>query len=284
LKENKMSILKKGLYIVSTPIGNLDDISFRAIKILKEADLIICENPKHSLKLLNKFDIKKKLLSLHDYNEEKIIKKIEKYNKTAIIALISDAGSPLISDPGFKLVKSFIDNDIYITIVPGASSVISSLQLSGFATNNFVFFGFVPKKNKEIQKLIDNINKTNLTTVLFISGNRIVNFLQLVLQVQTNIEIAICKELTKINEAVIRGGIKSVVKEFVEKKINLKGEFTLVLSSSEEKARIIDDTVKNLTLQLLKKYSLTEVVKIVHKLSNISKKEIYQMALKLTND
>ena len=279
-----MSILKKGLYIVSTPIGNLDDISFRAIKILKEADLIICENPKHSLKLLNKFDIKKKLLSLHDYNEEKIIKKIEKYNKTAIIALISDAGSPLISDPGFKLVKSFIDNDIYITIVPGASSVISSLQLSGFATNNFVFFGFVPKKNKEIQKLIDNINKTNLTTVLFISGNRIVNFLQLVLQVQTNIEIAICKELTKINEAVIRGGIKSVVKEFVEKKINLKGEFTLVLSSSEEKARIIDDTVKNLTLQLLKKYSLTEVVKIVHKLSNISKKEIYQMALKLTND
>ena len=146
VSSNKMNNFKNGLYIISTPIGNLDDISFRSKEILKKADIIICENPKHSLKLLNKLDIKKKLLPLHDYNEEVIIKKIEKNQKDSVIALISDAGSPLISDPGYKLVKNFIKNNIFITTVPGPSSIIPSLQLSGLDLNSFVFFGFVPKK------------------------------------------------------------------------------------------------------------------------------------------
>ena len=138
--------LKKGLYLISTPIGNLEDISLRAINILQEVDFIICENPKHSLKLLNKLGIKKKLFSLHDYNEENLIKKIQKYHESSIIALISDAGSPLISEPGYNLIKNFINKNIFITSVPGPSSVISSIQLAGLPLDKFVFFWFCSKK------------------------------------------------------------------------------------------------------------------------------------------
>ena len=147
------SLLKKCLYIVATPIGNLDDISERAIRILKEVDFIICENPKHSLKLLNNKGIKKKLIPLHDYNEKKIINKIAKNKNNSKIAFISDAGSPLISDPGYRLIKYFIENNYFITAIPGASSVINALQLSGLPIHNFAFFWLCSKtknKNKTI--------------------------------------------------------------------------------------------------------------------------------------
>ena len=163
-----MNNLKNGLYIVSTPIGNLEDISFRTKKVLQKANIIICENPIHSLKLLNKLGIKKKLLFLHDYNEEALIKKIKKHQKDSLIALISDAGSPLISDPGFKLVKNFINEDIFVTSIPGPSSVISSLQLSGLDTNSFVFFGFVPKNNNSAKKIAKKIPELNFTSIFFI--------------------------------------------------------------------------------------------------------------------
>ena len=141
--------MRNGLYIVSTPIGNLDDISLRAKKVLNSVNFIICENPKHSLKLLNKLDIKKKLFSLHDYNENLLIKRIEKYQYNSAIALISDAGSPLISDPGYNLIQDYIKKNLYVTTIPGPSSILSSLQLSGLPINNFEFFGFV-SKNKAV--------------------------------------------------------------------------------------------------------------------------------------
>ena len=140
--------MKNGLYIVSTPIGNLGDISSRAIKTLGESDIIICENPKHSLKLLSKLDIKKKLISLHDYNEENVVEKIKDHLVNKKLSLISDAGSPLISDPGYKLVRHCVLNNIYITIVPGASSITSALQLSSIPINEYKFLGFSPKTKK----------------------------------------------------------------------------------------------------------------------------------------
>ena len=280
-----MDNLEKGLYIISTPIGNLNDISLRAKNILQNVDFIICENPKHSLKLLNKLGIKKKLLSLHDYNEYTLIKKIEKYQNNSPIALISDAGSPLISDPGFKLVKDFIKKNIFITSVPGPSSVISSLQLSGLAINNFIFFGFVPKNKTSANLMAQRITKLNLTSVFFISGNRLKKFLESISQNSKNIEIAVCKELTKINEMVFRDNVKNIIDKIINNKINLKGEFTLIVGSKENKQnRSISDIVKSQTSKLLKKYTLTETVEIVHKLSNISKKEIYKMTLNLKND
>ena len=280
-----MSNLKKGLYIVGTPIGNLEDISLRAIKILKDVDFIICENPKHSIKLLNKFGIKKKLFSLHDHNEEIIISKLERYKHNKSIALISDAGSPLISDPGYKLVKNFINNNIFMTSVPGASSIISSLQLSGLAINNFIYFGFVPKNNSISLSLIKKFVELKETGVFFISGNRLKKFLEDMVKISKNIEVSICKELTKINETIARGRILEINEKINDNKLNLRGEFTVVAGfiNKKNQSKIIEEDIKKQIFRLLKKYSLTEAVQIVHKLTNISKKNIYEEALKIKN-
>ena len=282
---NKMNNLKSGLYIISTPIGNLEDISLRATKVLQKVDAIICENPKHSLKLLNKLDIKKKLFSLHDYNEEALIKKLEKHRKDSLFALISDAGSPLISDPGYKLVKYFINKNIFVTSIPGPSSIISSLQLSGLNVNSFVFYGFVPKNNNSAKTMAKKIVKLNLTSVFFVSGRRLKKFLEHIHINSKNIEVAICKELTKINESVFRGDVKKIIDKITNKEVNLRGEFTLIIGNRKRASKItIEDKIRKQALKILKKYTLTETVEIVHKLSNISKKDIYKMAIELKND
>ena len=277
-----MQTLAKGLYIVSTPIGNLDDISLRAKKILNSVNFIICENPKHSLKLLNKLDIKKKLFSLHDYNENLIIKRIEKYQYNSAIALISDAGSPLISDPGYNLIQDYIKKNLYVTTIPGPSSILSSLQLSGLPINNFEFFGFVSKSISNMNSQAKKLQNVIATSVFFISGNRLVSFLKILLDAKINRKVAVCKELTKKNERVFRGYIKKIIDEINIDKSNLKGEFTLLIQGKERKTKItIQTTTEAQIKKLLKKFSLTEVVEIVHRLTDISKKEIYKKALQL---
>ena len=277
-----METLKNGLYIVSTPIGNLDDISFRVKMVLNSVNFIICENPKHSLKLLNKLDIKKKLFSLHDYNESQLIKRIEKYQYNSAIALISDAGSPLISDPGYNLMQDYIKKKLYVTTIPGPSSIISSLQLSGLPINNFEFFGFVSKNISKMNSQAKKLQNVITTSVFFISGNRLINFLKILLDAKINRKIAVCKELTKKNEWVFRGYIKKIIDEINIDKSNLKGEFTLLIQGKERKTKItIQTTTEAQIKKLLKKFSLTEVVEIVHRLTDISKKEIYKKALQL---
>lgn len=277
-----METLAKGLYIVSTPIGNLDDISLRAKKILNSVNFIICENPKHSLKLLNKLDIKKKLFSLHDYNENLMIKRIEKYQYNSAIALISDAGSPLISDPGYNLIQDYIKKNLYVTTIPGPSSILSSLQLSGLPINNFEFFGFVSKNISNMNSQAKKLQNVIATSVFFISGNRLVSFLKILLDAKINRKVAVCKELTKKNERVFRGYIKKIIDEINIDKSNLKGEFTLLIQGKEKKTKItIQTTTETQIKKLLKKFSLTEVVEIVHRLTDISKKEIYKKALQL---
>ena len=277
-----METLKNGLYIVSTPIGNLDDISFRVKMVLNSVNFIICENPKHSLKLLNKLDIKKKLFSLHDYNESQLIKRIEKYQYNSAIALISDAGSPLISDPGYNLIQDYIKKKLYVTTIPGPSSIISSLQLSGLPINNFEFFGFVSKNKSSMNSQAKKLQNVITTSVFFISGNRLINFLKILLDAKINRKIAVCKELTKKNEWVFRGYIKKIIDEINIDKSNLKGEFTLLIQGKERKTKIIIQTTTEAQIKkLLKKFSLTEVVEIVHRLTSISKKEIYKKGLQL---
>ena len=277
-----METLAKGLYIVSTPIGNLDDIGLRAKKILNSVNFIICENPKHSLKLLNKLDIKKKLFSLHDYNENLMIKRIEKYQYNSAIALISDAGSPLISDPGYNLIQDYIKKNLYVTTIPGPSSILSSLQLSGLPINNFEFFGFVSKSISNMNSQAKKLQNVIATSVFFISGNRLVSFLKILLDAKINRKVAVCKELTKKNERVFRGYIKKIIDEINIDKSNLKGEFTLLIQGKERKTKItIQTTTEAQIKKLLKKFSLTEVVEIVHRLTDISKKEIYKKALQL---
>ena len=277
-----METLAKGLYIVSTPIGNLDDISLRAKKILNSVNFIICENPKHSLKLLNKLDIKKKLFSLHDYNENLMIKRIEKYQYNSAIALISDAGSPLISDPGYNLIQDYIKKNLYVTTIPGPSSILSSLQLSGLPINNFEFFGFVSKNISNMNSQAKKLQNVIATSVFFISGNRLVSFLKILMDAKINRKVAVCKELTKKNEWVFRGYIKKIIDEINIDESNLKGEFTLLIQGKEKKTKItIQTTTETQIKKLLKKFSLTEVVEIVHRLTSISKKEIYKKALQL---
>ena len=277
-----METLKNGLYIVSTPIGNLDDISFRVKMVLNSVNFIICENPKHSLKLLNKLDIKKKLFSLHDYNESQLIKRIEKYQYNSAIALISDAGSPLISDPGYNLIQDYIKKNLYVTTIPGPSSILSSLQLSGLPINNFEFFGFVSKNISNMNSQAKKLQNVIATSVFFISGNRLVSFLKILLDAKINRKVAVCKELTKKNEWVFRGYIKKIIDEINIDKSNLKGEFTLLIQGKEKKTKItIQTTTEAQIKKLLKKFSLTEVVEIVHTLTDISKKEIYKKALQL---
>ncbi len=272
-----------GLNIVATPIGNLEDISERAINTIKESDYIICENPKHSLKLLNNLGIKKKLLALHDYNEELLINKIKYDLGKKIITLISDAGSPLISDPGYKLVRYCIENNVKITSVPGPSSVISGLQLSGLPLNEFSFVGFLPKTKKQIYDFLKKVNDRNETVVFFVSSHKVLLCLEIMSTTIDKRKISVLKEMTKINEKVFRGLIKEVHREVQKNKANIKGEFVFVVEGQTKQ-----DTISNELFErrgeikkLLSKFSLTEVVEIVHKLTGIRKNKVYKWVLDL---
>ena len=218
---------------------------------------------------------------MHDYNENLLIKRIEKYQYNSAIALISDAGSPLISDPGYNLIQDYIKKNLYITTIPGPSSILSSLQLSGLPINNFEFFGFVSKNKAAMNTQAIKLQNIISTSVFFISGNRLIGFLKDLQNANINRKVAVCKELTKKNEWVFRGDIKKVIDEINKDKSNLKGEFTLLIQGNKIPKKTIHTTIETQIKILLKKFSLTEVVKIVHKLTNISKKEIYKKALLL---
>ena len=225
------------------------------------------------------------MLSLHDYNEKKLIKRIEKYQNNSAIALISDAGSPLISDPGYNLVLNYIEKKIMITTVPGPSSIISALQLSGLPINKFKFFGFIPKNTKSLNSIINEIEFSNITSILFISGNRLINFLQQLFNQKIQKKISVCKEITKKNERVFRGNLKNIIISLSEERKNTKGEFVVIIEGKENKAKKrLDHETEIQIRKLLLKFSLTEVVEIVHKLTSVSKKEIYKTALLLKND
>jgi len=280
--------MKNGLYIVSTPIGNLGDISARAITTLSESEIIICENPKHSLKLLSKLDIKKKLISLHDYNEESVIEKIKYHLDNKKLSLISDAGSPLISDPGYKLVRHCILNNIYVTIIPGASSITSALQLSSIPINEYKFLGFVPKTKKSINDFIDLLKHSNCTSVFLISTHKILLFLEIMSTKLPNRKIAVCKELTKINERIFVGPSVEVYDKFKKNSKNSLGEFVIVVEEegTDKKKPLsgLTPDIIEVISKLLGKFSLTDTVEIVHKIGNIGKKEIYKKALDIQNE
>jgi len=280
--------MKSGLYIVSTPIGNLGDISSRAIKTLENSDIIICENPKHSLKLLSKLDIKKKLISLHDYNEQIVIEKIIESLKNKKLSLISDAGSPLISDPGYKLVTFCIENDIYVTTIPGASSVTSALQISSIPINKYTFHGFLPKTKKSVVNFVEILKKSNLTSVFFVSSHKILSFLEILSKELSDRKIAVCKELTKMNERVFIGSSLEVFKEFKQSSKNSLGEFVIVVEEqnidTKKSLYELSPDIIDIIKKLLDKFSLTDTVKIVHKIGNIEKKEIYKKALDIQNE
>ena len=288
IKRKKMDKMLNGLYIVATPIGNMGDISNRAIDTLKNVEFIICENPKHSRKLMSKLGIKKKLVSLHDYNEEEITKNyISKIQKNPV-ALISDAGSPLISDPGYKLLRQCIRENFYVTTVPGASSIISALQLSGLPINDFVFIGFAPKTEKKLLDFFNPIISEHKTAVLFVSSHRIVQSLMVISSLFPTRKISVCKEMTKLNEKIFYGLPNEVLKMLLSNKKYSLGEFVVVIEGEKNISNIDKKTISSeaekIIKRILEKFSLTETVEIVHKISYIEKKQIYNKALEIKDE
>ena len=272
-----------GLYIVATPIGNLGDISKRAVETIQTADFIICENPNHSLKLLNKLGIKKKLISLHDYNENTVIQKLSSQLRERKIVLISDAGSPLVSDPGFKLLKYCIKNNVAVTSIPGPNAIIPALQLSGISLNQFSFLGFFPKTKKDMINFIDKIKVCNETSVFFVSNHKIEECLELINSQMNERQISVVKELTKINEKIYRGLASNIRREISLQNDKVKGEFVIVVEGNiYEKKDSADLSEYNHEIKkMLIKFSLTDVVEIVHKLTGITKNKVYKWVLKL---
>jgi 16S rRNA (cytidine1402-2'-O)-methyltransferase len=273
-----MSTLIPGLYIVSTPIGNLGDITLRSLEILKQSDIILCEDTRRSLKLLNYFNIKKKLISYHKFNEKKeLYKTIEYLNEGKILSLISDAGTPVLSDPGNLLVNKCIEKNIKIFPIPGASSITASVSVSGFE-DKFLFFGFLPKTEKELEKKLSILKNIDFTLVFFITGIKINFYLKYFKNFLAGRNILIAREITKIHETFYRDSVDNI-KLFTSP---LKGELTVVVSKKKSKSEsVINIDIIKQAKNYLKKYSLKDVVELVSKKEKISKNKIYEICLKI---
>jgi len=276
-----MNYINKGLYIVSTPIGNLEDITLRALNILKNSNIILCEDTRHTLKLLNHFKIKNKLIPYHKFNEKKQINKIIQYlNEGKILSLVSDAGTPVISDPGNLLIKSCIDNNISVFPIPGPSSVISAISVAGF-DERFLFYGFLPKKENELNKELLKIQMEPFSLVFFIPSIKINFYLKVFKKYFLGRKILIAREITKLHETYYRGEVDKI-KLF---KTPIKGELTVVISKINFKKQVINiDKLREEININLKKYSVKDVAELISKKENISKKKVYNICLEIKNE
>ena len=273
-----MKLLTNHLYIVSTPIGNLEDITLRALNVLKNSDIILCEDTRRSIKLLRHYNIKKKLISYHKFNEKKQLKNIiEQFNEGKILSLISDAGTPLLSDPGKLLVNHCINTGISVSPIPGASSITSALSVSGF-NDKFLFYGFLPKTLYELEKVLLGLSQNEYTLIFFIPSIKINFYINSFKKFFSDRKIVIAKEITKIHEAFIREDI-SKLRLF---KNPIKGELTIIISEKNTKEKNYDEKkIVNKIKKYLKNYSLKDTVNLVLETEKINKKKVYDLCLKL---
>ena len=276
-----MNVLAPGLYIVSTPIGNLNDITLRAIDVLKNSDIILCEDTRRTLKLLNHFKIKKKLISYHKFSEKKEMNKIiEHLNEGKILSLVSDAGTPTLSDPGLLLVKECVKKKINICPIPGVSSITAATSISGFE-DKFLFFGFLPKTEKDLHKKLTNLKNYDYSLVFFVPGTKINFYIKNFKLFFLDRDIFIAREITKIHETFYRYNVEEIP-QFDKK---LKGEITIVISKKYNKNKLLDDSeIKLQAIEYLKKYSVKDVAELISKKEDISKKKIYEICLEVKKD
>ena len=266
------------LYLVATPIGNLEDITLRAINVLKNVDLIAAEDTRHTLKLLNHLEISKPMISCHRHNEnEKSNKIIEKLKEGKNIAIVSDAGTPGISDPGEEVVKEAIKEDIQIIPIPGACAAINALIVSGIDTKEFYFLGFLPLNKKLRKEKLNEIKNINKTIILYEAPHKILNTINDLENILENRQVVFAREITKMHEEFIRGTIKEV-KEKIE---NPKGEFVIIIEGNKN-VENIENKLNLLTINEHynyyenKGYSKKEIIKLIAKDRNVNKNEIYQ--------
>ena len=274
--------LKKGLYIISTPIGNLQDITLRAIEILKKSDYILCEDTRVSQNLLLKYNINTNLISYHKFNEAKNLDKITKLLKSGnLLSLISDAGTPIVSDPGKLLVNECIKNNIQIIPIPGPSAVISAISISGFS-EKFYFYGFLPDKKKILSEDLSKLSNLDCSIVFFISAKKLNKALIEFKKYFLERNILICREMTKIYEEFIRNTVTKI--DISE--ITLKGELTVVISEKVNKksSQTLDESDKNKIKKMIKKLSIKEITSLMCLDNKISKKDVYNYCLKIKNE
>ena len=280
MDKNKQQTISSGLYLVSTPIGNMEDITFRALNVLKKSDIILCEDTRRSGKLLSNFNIKNQLIPYHKFNEEKISDKIiDSIKKNKIVSLISDAGTPTISDPGMILVKKCIQENLFVFPVPGPSAVTSAVSASGFS-DKYLFYGFLVKKEKELEKILNSLSNIDYSLVFFIPASKINFYINQFKKYFLDRKIVIAREMTKIHEEFIRSKVE-LIKKLPQ---NIKGELTVVLSEKKKEKKIkkeITESVKIEIRKMIKKYSHKDVVQFISKKENLPKKIIYEYCLKL---
>ena len=274
---------KKGLYLVSTPIGNLGDITFRAVEILKKSDYILCEDTRISKNLLNKYEVNSKLISYHKFNEKKNLKNIiQLLINGSIVSLVSDAGTPTISDPGAILIRECIKKNIDVIPIPGTSSIITALSISGFS-NKFFFYGFFPERKKDFMKDFEILSKLNCSIVFFISPKKINKIIPFLNEEFAGRRILIGREMTKYYEEFIRLEIGKL--RLFDK--DLKGELTVVISEKEsdkKSSQILSESDKVNIKKMIKKLSVKEIVSVIGESKKIPKKIIYDYCLKLKNE
>ncbi|MDC0517779.1 16S rRNA (cytidine(1402)-2'-O)-methyltransferase [Candidatus Pelagibacter sp.] len=282
-KKKHINEIKKGLYLIPTPIGNLGDITFRAVEILKNSDCIMCEDTRISRNLLDKFDIKSKLISNHKFNEKKNLTYVINLLKSGqLISLISDAGTPGISDPGSVLVRECIKEKLNIFPLPGPSSVTSAVSISGFSEKYF-FYGFFPEKEKTLREDFDILSNLDTSIVFFISPKKINKIIPVIKKHFNGRNILICREMSKFYEEYIRCKVDEL--RLFNK--NLKGEITIVISGKENIKKndfFLKESDKRNINKMINKLSIKEITDLISQNNKVSKKIIYNYCLKLKNE
>ena len=281
--ENKNNKVKSGLYIVATPIGNLGDITLRALEVLKKSDYILCEDTRTSKNLLDKFGIRSKLISNHKFNEKKNLLKITEILKSnCIVSLISDAGTPSVSDPGAILINECLKNKIDIFPISGASAVSTVVSISGFSEKYF-FYGFFPEKNIKLKEDFEKLSNLDSCIVFFISPRKFNKSVKNIKHHFSGRKILICREMTKFYEEYIRTDIDNL--EPFES--DPKGELTIIISEKNKEkklSKILNESDKKNIQMLIKKLSIKDITDLISQNSKVPKKEIYNYCLKLKNE
>ena len=280
IKNNKINC---GLYVVSTPIGNMGDITLRAIEILKQSEYILCEDTRVSKKLLEKYNIKSRLISNHKFNEKKnLVNVMEIIKSQKIVSIISDAGTPTVSDPGKIIINECLKNNYNVYPVPGASAVTAATSISGFS-EKYYFYGFFPEKEKILNEDFEILANLNSSIVFFIPSNKFNKSINILKKFFSDRKILICREISKFYEEYLRYNVSDL--RLIEKK--LKGELTIVLSEKIFKnntSNYLDESDKKSIKKLIKILSIKDTVNLMSKNTKISKKEIYNYCLKLKNE
>jgi len=286
MDSTKNTLSKETLYVVATPIGNMDDITLRALNVLDQVDLIAAEDTRHTGKLLKYHNIKSHLISYHEHNEkERTPLLIERMKSGSSIALVSNAGTPTVSDPGYMLLQSAVENNIKVIPIPGASAVVAALSISGLPTDSFIFIGFPAKKKAKRIKQLQELADEKRTLIFYEGPGRILAFMEEIINVMGDRYGVLCREMTKLYEEFLRGRLSELI-DTLSHRPAVKGECTLLVKGCEENKEVSQDVIRAELIEAMGKKGgkISEASRIIAKKYGLSKNKVYDTALKLKDE